>query len=292
MNQDYRDQAKILVIDDDETSAELLKIKLDALGYEVTIALTAEQGINADAKIRPHLILLDVVLPEMSGFEVCRKLIERHKDNRYVPIILVTGMNDENAKIRGLESGAYGYVTKPYDAQELLARAPSALRIIVRDPDSGRAVAGAAVRVRYLPRNEGEAASLWFQGETDELGLSVADVQPEEADLGDGRLEVQVDAGPAGRVAIQAPARVGRARRILLTTDKPLYQPSQTIHLRALVLGGADGGGGRRQRGGRPGGRPGGPRPWPTRSTAAWDRRWAGSGSSRTSSSTRTCPAR
>ena len=170
--------------------------------------------------------------------------------------------------------------------------APSALRIIVRDPDSGRAVAGAAVRVRYLPRNEGEAASLWFQGETDELGLSVADVQPEEADLGDGRLEVQVDAGPAGRVAIQAPARVGRARRILLTTDKPLYQPSQTIHLRALVLGRADRGGRRRQPGGRPGGRPGGPRPWPTRSTAAWDRRWAGSGSSRTSSSTRTCPAR
>ena len=128
MNQDYRDQAKILVIDDDETSAELLKTKLDALGYEVTIALTAEQGINADAKIRPHLILLDVVLPEMSGFEVCRKLIERHKDNRYVPIILVTGMNDVNAKIRGLESGAYGYVTKPYDAQKLLARVRSALR--------------------------------------------------------------------------------------------------------------------------------------------------------------------
>ena len=105
MNQDCKEQAKILVIDDDEISAELLKTKLDALGYEVTIALTAEQGIAADSKIRPHLILLDVVLPEMSGFEVCRKLIERHKDNRYVPIILVTGMNDVNAKIRGLESG-------------------------------------------------------------------------------------------------------------------------------------------------------------------------------------------
>ena len=128
MNQgEFKEPIRILVVDDDEMSAKLLDTKLSALGYEVTTALTAEEGIAADNRLRPHLILLDVVLPEMSGFEACRKLIENHKD-RYVPIILVTGMNDVNAKIRGLESGAYGYVTKPYDAQELLARVRSALR--------------------------------------------------------------------------------------------------------------------------------------------------------------------
>jgi DNA-binding response OmpR family regulator len=128
MNQDgFKEPIKVLVIDDDETNAELLQAKLSALGYDVTIAFTAEEGIAVDSRLRPHLILLDVVLPEMSGFEACRKLIEKHKD-RYVPIILVTGMNDVSAKINGLESGAYGYVTKPYDTQELLARVRSALR--------------------------------------------------------------------------------------------------------------------------------------------------------------------
>ena len=128
MRQDgFREPIKILVIDDDETNAELLQAKLSSLGYEVSIAFTAEEGIALDSRLRPHLILLDVVLPEMSGFEACRKLIEKHKD-RYVPIILVTGMDDVSAKIKGLESGAYGYVTKPYDAQELLARVRSALR--------------------------------------------------------------------------------------------------------------------------------------------------------------------
>lgn len=123
----FKEPVRILVVDDDQTNAELLEAKLTALGYEVTIANTAEEGIAVDSRLRPHLILLDVVLPEMSGIEACRKLIENHKD-RYVPIILVTGMHDVSAKISGLESGAYGYVTKPYDAQELLARVRSALR--------------------------------------------------------------------------------------------------------------------------------------------------------------------
>ena len=128
MSQDeFKGPIKVLVIDDDETNAELLQTKLSALGYEVTIAFSAEEGIAIDSRLRPHLILLDVVLPEMSGFEACRKLIEKHKD-RYVPIILVTGMDDVSAKINGLESGAYGYVTKPYDTQELMARVRSALR--------------------------------------------------------------------------------------------------------------------------------------------------------------------
>ncbi|MBI5114972.1 response regulator [Candidatus Poribacteria bacterium] len=118
---------RILVVDDDPINAELLKTKLTSLGYVVTTAHSAEEALDADRKARPHLILLDVVLPEMSGFEACRKLNETHKDS-YVPVILVTSMNDVTSKIRGLESGAYDYVTKPFDAQELLARVRSALR--------------------------------------------------------------------------------------------------------------------------------------------------------------------
>ncbi len=129
MNENLEETARILVVDDDETNAKLLETRLGALGYVVTVALNAEDCIAADSKIRPHLILLDVVLPEMSGLEACRILKEKHGKNRYVPIILVTGMGDVDAKVEGLESGAYDYVTKPYDAHELLARVRSALRM-------------------------------------------------------------------------------------------------------------------------------------------------------------------
>jgi DNA-binding response OmpR family regulator len=120
-------KAKILVVDDDPMNAELLKTKLTSLGYEITVAHSAEEGFVADRKTLPDLILLDVVLPEMSGFEACQKFNENHK-GKYVPIILVTSMTEVSDKIKGLESGAYDYVTKPFDAQELLARVRSALR--------------------------------------------------------------------------------------------------------------------------------------------------------------------
>lgn len=130
MNEEMNQQesARILVVDDDPLAAELLKTRLGEFGYEVIVAQTAEEGLAADRKNMPHLILLDVVLPEMSGFEACKRFNEAHK-NRYVPVILVTSMSDVNSKIKGLESGAYDYVTKPFDSQELLARVRAALRM-------------------------------------------------------------------------------------------------------------------------------------------------------------------
>jgi DNA-binding response OmpR family regulator len=118
---------RILVIDDEPLAVELLDTRLSDFGYEVATACSAEEGLAADRKFRPHLILLDVMLPEMSGFEACRKFKEIHKDT-YVPIILLTSMDDVNSKVKGLDSGAYDYVTKPFDSQELLARVSAALR--------------------------------------------------------------------------------------------------------------------------------------------------------------------
>lgn len=122
-NQDDR----ILVVDDDVMNADLLRTMLSSLGYQVTVAYSAAEALSADRKVHPQLILLDVVLPEMSGFEVCKKFAESHKDT-WVPVILVTSMNEVNHKVRGLESGAYDYVTKPFDAQELIARVRAAMR--------------------------------------------------------------------------------------------------------------------------------------------------------------------
>jgi DNA-binding response OmpR family regulator len=122
-----RETGRILVVDDDQVNAELLKTKLSAHGFEVAVAHTVEQALNEDRRFQPQLILLDVVMPEMSGFELCKKIIELH-EHKYVPVILVTSMDDLQSKVKGLESGAYDYVTKPFDSQELLARVRSALR--------------------------------------------------------------------------------------------------------------------------------------------------------------------
>lgn len=127
MKQDENNKAKILVVDDDPNVAELLDSMLSEVGYEITIANSAEEGMRADRRVHPDLILLDVVLPEMSGFEACQRFNENHKE-RYVPIILVTSMSDVDDKIKGLESGADDYITKPFYTEELLARVRSALR--------------------------------------------------------------------------------------------------------------------------------------------------------------------
>ncbi|RJP23872.1 MAG: response regulator [Candidatus Abyssobacteria bacterium SURF_5] len=122
-----KERGRILVVDDDLINAELLQTKLAASGYDVAVAHTAEKAFSEDRRFQPHLILLDVVMPEMSGFELCRQIMKIH-ENKYVPIILVTSMDDLRSKVKGLESGAYDYVTKPFDSQELLARVRSAMR--------------------------------------------------------------------------------------------------------------------------------------------------------------------
>ena len=127
MNQNDEETPRILVVDDDPMAVELLEMRLSEHGYEVTTASNAGEGLLAERKVRHHLILLDVVLPDMSGFEACRKINEINKD-RYVPVILLTSMDDVDSKVKGLEYGAYDYVTKPFDSQELLARVRAALR--------------------------------------------------------------------------------------------------------------------------------------------------------------------
>jgi DNA-binding response OmpR family regulator len=126
-NKTDKEPGRILVVDDDRINADLLKTKLSAHGYEVAVAHTAEATFSEDRRFQPHLILLDIVMPEISGFELCRRIMKIH-EHKYVPIILVTSMDDLESKVKGLESGAYDYVTKPFDSQELLARVRSALR--------------------------------------------------------------------------------------------------------------------------------------------------------------------
>lgn len=119
---------KILVIDDLPENVFLLQDRLEREGYEVIKAYEGRTGIEKAKNETPDLILLDVMMPEMTGFEVCKILVENPATSR-IPIILVTAKIDAEDTKEGLEAGAFDYIKKPFNRIELLARINSALKL-------------------------------------------------------------------------------------------------------------------------------------------------------------------
>lgn len=115
---------RILVVDDEQPIAEILKYTLEREGYQVDCAYDGKEAVEKALAGSPDLVLLDVMLPELDGFEVCRQI--RHK--KQMPIIMLTAKDSEVDKVLGLEMGADDYVTKPFSNRELLARVKANLR--------------------------------------------------------------------------------------------------------------------------------------------------------------------
>lgn len=128
---------RVLVVEDEESFSEAIAFMLGKEGFAVTVAATGTAALETFEKQGADLILLDLMLPGMSGTEVCRTI--RQKSN--VPIIMVTAKADEIDKIVGLEIGADDYVTKPFSSRELVARIRAVLRrhveVFVEDTDTG-----------------------------------------------------------------------------------------------------------------------------------------------------------
>ena len=115
---------KVLVIEDDAHIADLLRLYLEKDGFEVSIAPDGGKGISEFERISPDLVLLDIMLPVLDGWGVCREIRASSK----TPIIMLTAKGETFDKINGLEMGADDYVTKPFDIKELLARVHAVLR--------------------------------------------------------------------------------------------------------------------------------------------------------------------
>lgn len=116
--------ARVLLVDDEPTLVATLRFNLEREGYEVLTAMDGGEAIELAERERPDLVLLDLMLPAMHGFEVCRVLRRRTS----IPIIILTARTDEVDRVVGLELGADDYITKPFSMTELLARVRACLR--------------------------------------------------------------------------------------------------------------------------------------------------------------------
>lgn len=119
---------KILVVDDTPHNVKLLADLLAATGYDVITAASGAEALAQLGEHQPDLVLLDVVMPGMSGYEVCRKIREK-PDTRLLPVVMVTALDPEEERVKGIEAGADDFLPKPVNTEELLARVRSLLRI-------------------------------------------------------------------------------------------------------------------------------------------------------------------
>lgn len=139
-------QYKILIVDDDENICELLRLYLEKDGFETVVANDGEQAVKYASLHNPDLILLDIMLPKLDGWQVCRE-IRKTSDT---PIIMLTAKGETFDKILGLELGADDYVSKPFDTKEVIARIKAVLR---RSNDSDKQNQVSEVRYDKLKIN-------------------------------------------------------------------------------------------------------------------------------------------
>ncbi len=134
------DKQRILVVDDDESIAELVTLYLTKECYSTEIAADGEEAIEKFKSFAPNLVLLDIMLPGIDGYEVCREI--RKTSN--VPIIMLSAKGEVFDKVLGLELGADDYIMKPFDSKELVARCKAVLRRFGNDTESPKNTVGTA----------------------------------------------------------------------------------------------------------------------------------------------------
>jgi diguanylate cyclase (GGDEF)-like protein len=133
-------KARLLIVEDDPDIANMLKIYFTSLDYEVEIAPRGKDALEKTRQGMPHLIILDIMLPDIDGYEVCRTL-RMNTRTSHIPVIFLTQKDERSDKLQGLELGADDYITKPFDIEELKLRVQGAIRRAEResltDPRSG-----------------------------------------------------------------------------------------------------------------------------------------------------------
>jgi len=112
---------RILIIDDEKEMVDLLQMRLEAADYEILVAYDSQEGLDKARAEKPDLILLDIMMPKMNGYQVCREL-KIDDGTKGIPVVMLTAKAQESDKFWGTEVGADAYVTKPFEASELLEK--------------------------------------------------------------------------------------------------------------------------------------------------------------------------
>lgn len=120
-------QEKILIVEDEPDIVKMLEYNLKKEGFRITSAPDGSEALRRTERERPDIIILDLMLPEIDGLEVCRAL-KKNQDSAHIPVIMLTAKSQEADKIVGLELGADDYITKPFSVRELIARIKAVLR--------------------------------------------------------------------------------------------------------------------------------------------------------------------
>jgi DNA-binding response OmpR family regulator len=133
-------KTRLLITEDDVDISNMLKIYFTGLGYDVDIAMRGSEALEKTRHVLPHLIVLDIMLPDIDGYEVCRNLRTNTRTS-HIPVIFLTQRDERSDRLQGLELGADDYITKPFDIEELKLRVQGAIRRSEResltDPRSG-----------------------------------------------------------------------------------------------------------------------------------------------------------
>ena len=146
-------QTKILVVDDEEKNVKLMEAILLPRGYQIIKAFNGEEALRQVAEHTPDLILLDVMMPIMNGFEVCKKLKD-DVETRLIPIVIMTALGELDDRVKGIEAGADDFLTKPVNRDELLARIQTSLRLKQAVQKKVETLKGAqAYLARFVPQS-------------------------------------------------------------------------------------------------------------------------------------------
>ncbi len=138
---------RVLIVDDEKAIVDILEFNLQRDGYDTLKAYDGPEGLRMAREENPDLLLLDIMLPGMDGFEVCRTLRGEGND---VPIVMITAREEETDKVFGLEIGADDYVTKPFSMRELLARVKANMRRTVSAAPAAEPEGGSVIRMRDI----------------------------------------------------------------------------------------------------------------------------------------------
>ena len=162
-----QDEPRILLVDDDATSLAVLRRTLDGRGFRLFVTRSGEEALEVARRARPLLVLMDVVMPGIDGYEACRRL-KSDPQTRDAAVIFLSSLDEARDKVRGLEAGAVDFVTKPFQAEEVVARvnthltlaAPAAPARGAQRGPRARAGGGAAAPLRRAQPRGGPARRL------------------------------------------------------------------------------------------------------------------------------------